>query len=52
MSLKTIHVVFVAASLFLTAFFGVWSWRQYTGPEGAPLHLAFAILSIVAFAGL
>ena len=52
MSLKTIHIVFVLASLILTAFFGVWAWREYTQPLGTPLHLAYAVLSIVAFAGL
>ena len=33
MSLKAIHIVFVTAALLLTAFFGVWAWRGYAGPE-------------------
>lgn len=52
MSLKAIHLVFVTAALLLTAFFGVWAWQEYGSPEGTRLHLAFALLSIVAFAGL
>lgn len=52
MSLKSIHVVFVIASLLMTAIFGVWAWREYAGPEGTPLHLIYGILSIAAAAGL
>lgn len=52
MSLKTIHIVFVIASLILTAFFGVWAWRQYVQPTGTSLDLLYGLLSIVAFAGL
>ena len=52
MSLKAIHVVFVTASLLMTAFFGVWSWREFFGPQSAPAHLVYGVLSIVAFAGL
>jgi hypothetical protein len=52
MSLKTIHVVFVTAALLMTAFFGVWAWREYAGPEGTTAHLTYGVLSIVAFVGL
>jgi len=51
MSLKAIHIVFVVASLILTAFFGVWAFRQYA-QEGARVDLLYGVLSIVAFAGL
>ena len=52
MSLKAVHVIFVTAALLLTAFFGVWSWREYTGPQGTNAHLIFGVFSIVAFVGL
>jgi hypothetical protein len=52
MSLKALHIVFVSASLLLTAFFGVWAWREYAGPEGTPAHLTYGVLSIVVFVGL
>jgi hypothetical protein len=52
MSLKTIHIVFITASLLMTAFFGVWAWREYAGPDGSRAHLIYGLLSIVAFAGL
>lgn len=52
MSLKTIHIVFVIASCLMTAFFGVWAWREYFGPMGTRAHLIYGVLSIVAFVGL
>jgi hypothetical protein len=52
MSLKTIHIVFVAASLLMTAFFGAWAWHEYAAPQGTRAHLVYGILSIVAFVGL
>jgi hypothetical protein len=52
MSLKTIHIVFVIASLLVTAFFGVWAWREYFGPASTKADLLYGILSIAAFAGL
>ena len=52
MSLKSIHIVFVTAALLMTAFFGVWAWREYSGPAGTQAHLIYGVLSIVAFAGL
>jgi hypothetical protein len=52
MSLKAIHIVFVIASCLMTAFFGVWAWREFFGPEGTAAHLVYGILSIVAFVGL
>ena len=52
MSLKTIHIVFIIASCLMTAFFGVWSWREYFGPASSAAHLVYGVLSIAAFAGL
>jgi hypothetical protein len=52
MSLKSIHIIFVAAALLMTAFFGVWAWRQYGSPDGTQAHLVYGVLSIVAFVGL
>jgi hypothetical protein len=52
MSLKALHVIFVSAALLLTAFFGVWAWREYVSPEGTQAHLVYGVLSIVAFGGL
>lgn len=52
MSLKTIHIVFVIASCLMTAFFGAWAWREYTGPAGTQVHLVYGVLSIAAFVGL
>jgi len=52
MSLKAIHIVFVSASLLLTAFFATWAWREYAGPQGTREHLVYGVLSIVAFVGL
>lgn len=52
MSLKAIHIIFVIASSLLTVFFGLWSWRQYASPDGTSLHLAYALLSIVALGSL
>jgi hypothetical protein len=52
MSLKTIHIVFVIASCLMTAFFGVWAWREYFGAMGTRAHLLYGLLSIVALGGL
>ena len=52
MSLKTIHIVFVIASCLMTAFFGVWAWREYFGPAGTRAHLLYGVSSIAAFVGL
>ena len=52
MSLKAIHIVFIVASLAMTLFFAVWSWRTYFGPEGTSAHLAYGVFSILAIGGL
>lgn len=52
MSLKTIHIVFIIASCLMTAFFGVWSWREYFSPDGTSAELVYGILSICGLIGL
>lgn len=52
MSLKALHIVFVLASSLLAVFFGLWAWREYAGPEGSPIHLAYALSSLLALAAL
>ncbi len=47
MSLKTFHVVFVAASIVLAFLFGGWSLREFA-TVGGGLNLAFGIGSILA----
>ena len=41
MSLKAIHIIFIIASCAMTVFFGVWSGKQYFGPDGSPIYLAY-----------
>ena len=36
----------------MTAFFGVWAWREYYGPAGSPAHLLYGVLSILSFIAL
>lgn len=52
MSLKAIHIVFVVASSLLSVFFGLWSWREFAGPEGTAIHLVYALFSLAALGGL
>lgn len=52
MSLKTIHIVFVIASCLMTAFFGVWAWREYFSPAGTPADLVYGLVAIAGFIGL
>jgi hypothetical protein len=52
MSLKAIHIVFIIASCLMTAFFGVWAWREYFSAAGSPMHLLYGVLSIIALVAL
>jgi hypothetical protein len=52
MSLKTIHIVFILASLLMTGFFGFWAFQEYFGPHSAPIDLVYGVLAIVACSGL
>lgn len=51
MSLKAFHIIFVAASVGVSLFLGVWSALAYRN-TGAPVHLVFAIASALAIVGL
>lgn len=52
MSLKAIHIVFVIASSLMTAFFAVWAWREFFGPQGGAIHLLYGLLAMAALVGL
>ena len=51
MSLKALHIVFIAASIVLAFGFGAWSLKQYFDGE-AQTHLWYGIGSLVAGVGL
>ncbi len=51
MSLKAIHIVFVAASILLAFGFGAWSLLRYKG-DGMVGDLIYGIGSIIAGIGL
>ncbi|HEX7860485.1 MAG TPA: hypothetical protein VF773_09180 [Verrucomicrobiae bacterium] len=52
MSLKAIHIVFIIASCAMTAFVGVWAFREYFAHSHALLHLLLGFASIAGLAGL
>ena len=51
MSLKAFHIVFIAASILLAFFCGVWLLHEYSASRQAALLVA-AILFLTAGAGL
>lgn len=51
MSLKAFHLIFVTASVAVSAFMGVWSFLQYRA-SGSAMHLGFTIASAVAVVAL
>ena len=51
MSLKSFHIVFVVASVLLTAGFGYWSLQTFQ-QSGDGLMLTLSLTSFVAAAGL
>jgi hypothetical protein len=51
MSLKAFHLIFVTASVAVSAFMGVWSFLQYRA-AGSGLYLGFAIASAAAVLAL
>jgi hypothetical protein len=51
MSLKAFHLIFVTASVAVSAFMGVWSFLQYRD-GGSQIHLAFAGASVAAVIAL
>ena len=48
MSLRSIHLVFIAASIALTVMVTVWGSGMYASGQGGIGHLAFAIGSAVS----
>lgn len=51
MSLKTFHIIFIAASTLMALGFGIWCLRSYAVNEDT-LYFAGAILSFIASVGL
>lgn len=51
MSLKTFHIVFVAASILLAFFFGAWLLNDYAHTH-EQMELIFGIISLLAGLGL
>ena len=52
MSLRAIHLVFIAASILLAVFTTIWGVLMFLSERGAVGHLIFAVLSFVAVAGM
>ncbi|MCY4027462.1 MAG: hypothetical protein OXH75_14275 [Acidobacteria bacterium] len=52
MSLRSIHLVFIAASILLAVFTTVWGILMFMSERGVAGHLAFAVISFVAVAGM
>ena len=52
MSLKAIHIIFILASSFMTAMFGVWAAREYFGPESSPIFLVYALVAVAGLVAL
>lgn len=47
MSLKAFHIVFIAASILLSGFFGYWQMKA-AAVTGTPLDWSLAVLSFLA----
>ncbi len=52
MSLRAIHLVFIAASILLAVFTTVWGVLMFLSDRGAVGHLLFAVISFAAVAGM
>jgi heme A synthase len=52
MSLKSIHVIFIVASIALAHFMGVWGVVTYMSPAGSAGHLLTGIIAFLVGAGL
>ena len=48
MSLKYMHVFFIAVSVILAVGLTAWGFRAYVDPTGQGWHLVFAVLSFLA----
>jgi hypothetical protein len=51
MSLKAFHLLFIALSVILTAFFAAWAARQYSAARGTTYAIA-GVASLAAGVGL
>lgn len=52
MSLRTIHLVFIGASILLAAFTTFWGAAMFMSERGGTGHLAFAVGSLCAIVGM
>jgi hypothetical protein len=52
MSLRAIHLVFIAASILLAVFTTIWGALMFLSERGAIGHLLFAVISFLAVAGM
>ena len=52
MSLRAIHLVFIAASILLAVFTTVWGVLMFMSERGVAGHLVFAVISFAAVAGM
>ena len=52
MSLRSIHVLFIAASIALALFMGLWGIAMFRSPAGSGGHLATGLVALLAGAGL
>ena len=50
MSLKTVHLFFIVASVGLALMMGVWAIATYLSPEGSAGHLVTAVASTLVAA--
>jgi hypothetical protein len=51
MSLRAFHLLFIALSVILTAFFGAWAFGEYRAGQGA-VYVVTAVASLAAAVGL
>ena len=52
MSLRAIHLVFIAASILLAVFTTIWGTLMFLSERGVAGHLVFAAISVAAVAGM
>ena len=52
MSLRSIHLVFITASIVLAVLVAVWGVGMYTSGRGSVGHAVFAVGSLVSAVGL
>lgn len=52
MSLRSIHLVFIASSIILTILVAIWGVSMYMSGQGSIGHAAFAVGSFLSAGGL